>query len=154
MQKESIVIVAARRTPLGGLLGDLAGLSASDLGAAAIRAAVEQAGVPAPEVDTVLFGCVLGAGQAPGGARASVDDLQHGAEGLGRIVLQADDGDLARPHRNPRQLCLVRAGAEMDGLRQERGKCGERGIVHSGIASQSSTRFGGFCTAGLRDFWD
>lgn len=66
---DPVVIVAAKRTPLGGLMGDFAGLSASDLGAAAIRAAVAAAGVPADSVDTVLMGCVLGAGQGQAPAR-------------------------------------------------------------------------------------
>lgn len=66
---DPIVIVAAKRTPLGGLMGDLAGLSAGDLGAAAIRAAVAESGVPAVEIDTVLMGCVLGAGQGQAPAR-------------------------------------------------------------------------------------
>ena len=69
MQQDPIVIVAAKRTPLGGLLGDFAQMPASDLGAAAIRAALEQSGVPASDVDTVLFGCVLGAGQGQAPAR-------------------------------------------------------------------------------------
>ena len=69
MQQDPVVIVAARRTPLGGLLGDFAGLAASDLGAASIRAAVADAGVAAADIDTVLFGCVLGAGQGQAPAR-------------------------------------------------------------------------------------
>ncbi|MGH9600264.1 MAG: acetyl-CoA C-acyltransferase [Terracidiphilus sp.] len=65
--RDSIVIVGAARTPLGGFLGDLKDLAAPELGAAAIRAAVARAGVPAESVDEVLMGCVLsaGLGQAP-----------------------------------------------------------------------------------------
>jgi acetyl-CoA C-acetyltransferase len=61
------VIVAARRTPIGAFQGVLAGASATQLGAAAARAAIADAGVPADAVDEVLFGCVLpaGLGQAP-----------------------------------------------------------------------------------------
>ena len=44
---DSIVIVSAARTPIGGLLGDFARLAAHELGAVAIKAAVERAGVPA-----------------------------------------------------------------------------------------------------------
>lgn len=66
---DPIVIVAAKRTPLGGLMGDLAGLSAGELGAAALRAAVAESGVPAVEIDTVLMGCVLCAGQGQAPAR-------------------------------------------------------------------------------------
>ena len=61
------VIVSAARTPMGGFQGDFKGLTAPQLGAAAIRAAVERAGVAADGVQEVLFGCVLsaGIGQAP-----------------------------------------------------------------------------------------
>ena len=67
MSHDPIVIVSAVRTPMGGLQGDLKSLTAPQLGAAAIRAAVERAGVAADSVDQVLFGCVLpaGLGQAP-----------------------------------------------------------------------------------------
>jgi len=62
-----VVIVAAARTPLGGFLGELSGLSAPRLGAAAIGAALGRAGVAPEQVDEVLMGCVLpaGLGQAP-----------------------------------------------------------------------------------------
>ncbi|MFN3885159.1 MAG: acetyl-CoA C-acetyltransferase, partial [Rhodocyclaceae bacterium] len=64
---DSIVIVGAARTPLGGFMGDFASLSAANLGAVAIRAAVERSGLKADEVQEVLMGCVLqaGQGQAP-----------------------------------------------------------------------------------------
>jgi acetyl-CoA C-acetyltransferase len=66
---ESIVIVSAARTPIGGLLGDFASLSAWELGAVAIKAAVERAGVPGDAVDEVLFGNCLMAGQGQAPAR-------------------------------------------------------------------------------------
>jgi acetyl-CoA C-acetyltransferase len=61
------VIVAAARTPIGTFLGALAPLSAPDLGAVAIRAVLERAGVPAAEVEEVIMGNVVqgGVGQAP-----------------------------------------------------------------------------------------
>ena len=64
---DPIVIVAAARTALGGFQGELSGLSGPQLGAVAIRAAVERAGVPPEKIQEVLMGCVLpaGAGQAP-----------------------------------------------------------------------------------------
>lgn len=64
---DPIVIVSAVRTPMGGFQGELKSLSAPQLGAAAIRAAVERAGVTPDAVEEVLFGCVLsaGLGQAP-----------------------------------------------------------------------------------------
>ncbi|MCP1476212.1 acetyl-CoA C-acetyltransferase [Pseudomonas sp. EB276 TE3739] len=67
MSNDPIVIVSAVRTPMGGFQGELKSLTAPQLGAAAIKAAVERAGVASDSVDEVLFGCVLpaGLGQAP-----------------------------------------------------------------------------------------
>lgn len=67
MNEDPIVIVSAVRTPMGAFQGELRSLTAPQLGAAAIHAAVERAGVDASAVDQVLFGCVLpaGLGQAP-----------------------------------------------------------------------------------------
>jgi acetyl-CoA C-acetyltransferase len=69
MHADPIVIVGAARTPLGGLQGDFATLAASDLGAVAIRAALERAGVEPEAVDKVIMGCVLPAGQGQAPAR-------------------------------------------------------------------------------------
>ena len=67
MNQDPVVIVSAVRTPMGGFQGDLKSLTAPQLGAAAIRAAVERGGLDPDSVDQVLFGCVLpaGLGQAP-----------------------------------------------------------------------------------------
>jgi acetyl-CoA C-acetyltransferase len=69
MSQDPIVIVSAVRTPLGRFLGDLAPLQASDLGAHAIRSAVERAKIAPEKVDEVLFGNVLTAGQGQAPAR-------------------------------------------------------------------------------------
>jgi len=69
MLNDPVVIVGAARTPMGGFQGDFAALSASDLGAAAIRAAVERAGLAPADVDKVIMGCVLPAGQGQAPAR-------------------------------------------------------------------------------------
>jgi acetyl-CoA C-acetyltransferase len=66
---DPIVIVAAARTPMGAFQGELSPLSASQLGAAAIRAALDRAGVPADDVDEAFMGCVLPAGQGQAPAR-------------------------------------------------------------------------------------
>jgi acetyl-CoA C-acetyltransferase len=66
---DPIVIVSAARTPIGGLLGDFASLQAPQLGAVAIRAAAERAGIAGEAVDEVLFGCCLMAGQGQAPAR-------------------------------------------------------------------------------------
>ena len=67
--RDPIVIVSAARTPIGGLLGDFAGLAAWELGAVAVKAAVERAGVPGDAVDEVLLGNCLMAGQGQAPAR-------------------------------------------------------------------------------------
>ncbi|HEV7479193.1 MAG TPA: acetyl-CoA C-acetyltransferase, partial [Roseiarcus sp.] len=66
---DSIVIVGAARTPMGGFLGDLKDAPAHALGARAISAAVERAGIAADSVDEILMGCVLPAGQGQAPAR-------------------------------------------------------------------------------------
>ncbi|MCG5073090.1 acetyl-CoA C-acetyltransferase [Paraburkholderia tagetis] len=68
-QKDSIVIVAATRTPMAGFQGDFATLAAPQLGAAAIAAAVERAGLKPEQIDEVVMGCVLPAGQGQAPAR-------------------------------------------------------------------------------------
>ncbi|CAM4438809.1 MAG: Acetyl-CoA acetyltransferase [Legionella sp.] len=67
MDQNDIVIVAAKRTPMGGLLGALSALSAPELNAIAHKAALEQAGINPAEIEEVISGCVLqaGIGQAP-----------------------------------------------------------------------------------------
>ena len=69
---DPIVIVSAARTPIGGMLGDFAGLAAWELGAVAIKAAVERAGVAGDAVDEVLFGNCLMAGQGQAPARQAM----------------------------------------------------------------------------------
>jgi acetyl-CoA C-acetyltransferase len=69
MLNDPIVIVGAARTPMGGFQGVFAPLAASELGAVAIKAAVERAGVKAQDVDKTIFGCVLPAGQGQAPAR-------------------------------------------------------------------------------------
>ncbi|MDB5693830.1 MAG: acetyl-CoA C-acyltransferase [Alphaproteobacteria bacterium] len=64
---DPIVILSYARTPMGSFQGSLAGASATELGATAVRAAVERAGISGEQVDKVFMGCVLpaGLGQAP-----------------------------------------------------------------------------------------
>lgn len=59
---ETIYIVNGARTPMGGLMGDLASVSAPELGSTAIEAAVSKAGIPSSAIDEVFMGCVLPAG--------------------------------------------------------------------------------------------
>ena len=69
MNQDPIVIVGAARTAMGGFQGVFAPLSAPQLGAAAIKAAVERAGVNGDEVEETIMGCVLPAGQGQAPAR-------------------------------------------------------------------------------------
>ena len=73
---DPIVIVAAARTPMGAFQGAFGSLTAANLGAIAIKAAVERAGVDANLIDEVLMGCVLQAGQGQAPARQAA--LQAG----------------------------------------------------------------------------
>ena len=67
MATDPVVILSYARTPMGGMQGALADVSATDLGATAVKAAVERAGVDGAEVERIYMGCVLpaGLGQAP-----------------------------------------------------------------------------------------
>ncbi|TNE62047.1 MAG: acetyl-CoA C-acetyltransferase [Alphaproteobacteria bacterium] len=69
MSQDPIVIVGMARTPMGGLLGDLSSVPASELGATAIKGALASAGLEADAVDETIMGCVLPAGQGQAPAR-------------------------------------------------------------------------------------
>jgi len=69
MKTDPIVIVSAARTPMGAFQGELKGFAAPELGAAAIRAAIERAKIRPEDVQEVLMGCVLPAGQGQAPAR-------------------------------------------------------------------------------------
>ena len=78
---DPVVIVSAARTPMGAFMSDFADLAAHDLGGAAIKAAVERAGIAPEKVDEVLFGnCLMaGQGQAPARQAAFKGGLPKGA---------------------------------------------------------------------------
>ena len=69
MNPDPIVIVSVARTPMGAFQGELKSFAAPELGAAAIRAAVERAGIKPEDVEEVIMGCVLPAGQGQAPAR-------------------------------------------------------------------------------------
>ena len=81
MSSDPIVIVAAKRTPLGAFQGSLTGAMSPDLGAAAIRACIEESGIDTAGISEVLMGCVLpaGTGQAPARQAAISAGLPLGA---------------------------------------------------------------------------
>jgi acetyl-CoA C-acetyltransferase len=68
-ERDPIVIVGSSRTPMGGFQGDFRDVKAAELGSAAIRAAVERAGLTGEDIEEVIFGCVLPAGQGQAPAR-------------------------------------------------------------------------------------
>ena len=69
MKSDPIVIVGAARTPMGGLLGDFAGMAAPQLGSVALEAAVSRGGLKPEDIENVVMGCVLPAGQGQAPAR-------------------------------------------------------------------------------------
>lgn len=69
VQDDPIVIVGAKRTPMGGFQGDLTPVNAPEMGAVAIKAALEEAGLEFSDVDQAIMGCVLPAGQGQAPAR-------------------------------------------------------------------------------------
>ncbi|MBH5322741.1 thiolase family protein [Aurantiacibacter sediminis] len=76
-ESDPIVILSYARTPMGAMQGALADVAATDLGATAVKAAVERAGVAGDDVDRIYMGCVLpaGLGQAPARQVAILSDL-------------------------------------------------------------------------------
>jgi acetyl-CoA C-acetyltransferase len=72
MPSHSVVILGAKRTPIGAFQGALAGLTAPQLGAAAIAAAVAQSGVPGADIDDAVIGCCLFGGLRQAPARQAV----------------------------------------------------------------------------------
>ena len=72
MSNDAIVIVNGARTPMGSFQGALQDVSASDLGATAIKAAVERVGISVDSVDEVIMGCILTAGLGQGPARQAM----------------------------------------------------------------------------------
>ena len=108
--QDPVVIVSARRTPIGAFQGVFADAKATELGAAAIAAAVSEAGIEAGDVDEVLMGCVLpaGLGQAPARQAALGAGIPVGAPcttvnkmcGSGmKAIMLAHDGLLADSSR-------------------------------------------------------
>jgi acetyl-CoA C-acetyltransferase len=102
MSSDTVVIVAAKRTPIGAFLGTLSGATSTQLGAAAIKGAIAASGIAGGDVDRVLMGCVLsaGLGQAPARQAALGAGLPEGVpcvtvnkmcgSGLETIILAHD----------------------------------------------------------------
>ena len=101
-ESDPIVILSYARTPMGGMQGALADVQATDLGATAVRAAVERAGVSGEDIDRIYMGCVLpaGLGQAPARQAALKAGLPKSVEattvnkvcgsGMQTVIMAAD----------------------------------------------------------------
>ena len=97
---DPVVIVGAARTPMGGLQGDFASLSAAQLGSVAIAAAVERAGVAKADIEEVVMGCVLSAGQGQAPARQA--SLRRGPHRRRRLHHRQQDVRLGNEGRHVR----------------------------------------------------
>ncbi|MBN9156046.1 acetyl-CoA C-acetyltransferase [Microbacterium sp.] len=118
MGAEDIVIVAAARTPQGRLKGQLASFTAPQLGALAIRGALEQGGVDAADVDAVIVGQVLAAGSGQNAARQAAIGAGIGwdvpAHSVNKVCLSGLTAiiDAARMIRTGDARTVVAAGME------------------------------------------
>ena len=135
MLNDPIVIVSAARTPMGAFQGELKGFAAPELGAAAIRAAVERAKISPEDVQEVLMGCVLPAGQGQAPARQAalgpqrVRVAQHGQHLEHEAVDHQPRAEL-RFHRR-RKSQRIAVGAAIDALVDVVGVCA--GLRHFGV---------------------
>src|SRR3546814_11396636 len=86
MTEDAVVIASYARTPIGGFQGDLAGLKATQLGASAVRAAVERAGVEGEAIERMFMGCVVPAGLGQGPARQAALGADRKSVGYGKSV--------------------------------------------------------------------
>ncbi|SFR39582.1 acetyl-CoA C-acetyltransferase [Microbacterium azadirachtae] len=118
MSADDIVIVAASRTPQGRLKGQLAPFTAPQLGALAIRGALDQSGVDAADVDAVIVGQVLAAGSGQNAARQAAIGAGIGwdvpAHSVNKVCLSGLTAviDAARMIRTGDALTVVAAGME------------------------------------------
>jgi len=136
MSSDTVVVVAAKRTPIGAFQGALSGATSPQLGAAAIKGAIAESGVDGGDVDRVIMGCVLpaGLGQAPARQAALGAGLPEGVpcvtvnkmcgSGLESIILAHDmikagsagvvvAGGLESMSNAPYMLPKARAGMRM-----------------------------------------
>ena len=106
---DPVVIVSVARTPVGAMMGELSGLSATDLGATAIRSALQRAGIDPAVVQEVIIGCVLpaGLGQAPA-RQASLKAGLPGATGATTVNKVCGSGMKAAMFGND----LILAGSQ------------------------------------------
>ena len=127
-----VVIVGAKRTAIGSMLGQFTGVPTPTLGAAAIEGALGQGGVAADQIDEVIMGCVLpaGLGQAPARQAALKAGLPKSVQattvnkvcgsGMQTVIMGAEALAVERPRRDVQTLALVEDVREPLDARRER----------------------------------
>jgi len=115
---DATVILSIARTPMGAMQGALADASATDLGATAVKAAVERAGVSGEDIDRIYMGCVLpaGLGQAPA-RQAAIKAGQALSPAEQRALieqLEAAHASLSCCHGRPTMIHLSLAALERE----------------------------------------
>ena len=88
-QKDPIVIVGAARTPMGRFQGDLKDIKAPQLGAVAIKSALQRAGLKPGDADEVIMGVVLPAGQGQAPARGASSREKAASSSVNRITVRS-----------------------------------------------------------------
>ena len=128
---QDVYLAGAVRTPIGTFCGMFEQTPAPVLGSVAVKAALQRSGVPAERVDEVIFGNVIGAGDAPGGSQFDAMPLPV-VEGQRQHV----DDDVA--HALPLQRVTAGAGAALPcsgGGSRPRGRSSMMAIIASAISS-------------------
>jgi acetyl-CoA C-acetyltransferase len=151
---ESIVIVSAARTPIGGLLGDFASLPAWELGAVAVEAAVERAGVSGDAVDEVLLGNCLMAGQGQAPARQAM--LKAGLpDSAGAVTLSKMCGSGMRAHDvRPRHAAGRQAGVVVAGGMESMTNAPHLLFARKGVKYGAAQLFDHMAMDGLEDAYE
>ena len=152
---ESIVIVSAARTPIGGMLGDFSSVPAWELGATAIAAAVKRAGLAGDAVDEVLMGNCLMAGQGQAPARQAA--LEGRAAAVGRRGHLVQDVRLGHARDDVRAR-HARRGQRRCGRCRRHGKHDQRAapdaIARKGVRYGAAQLFDHMAIDGLEDAYE
>ncbi len=151
---DSIVIVSAARTPIGGLLGDFASLPAYQLGAVAIKAAVERAGIAGDAIDEVLMGnCLMaGQGQAPARQAALAAGLP---QSVGAVTLSKMCGSGMRTMMFAHDMLLAgSADVMVAGGMESMTNAPHLAFVRKGVRYGATQMFDHMAMDGLEDAYD
>lgn len=151
---DPVVIVSAARTPVGALLGELSALPAWQLGATAIAAAVQRAGVPRDAIDEVLMGNVLTAGQGQAPARQAA---RHAGlpDATGAVTLNKVCGSGMRAVMLAHDMLLA-GSAELlvAGGMESMSRAPHLAAVRAGVKAGATTLFDHMTLDGLEDAYE